>query len=174
MNQIKTIGLALICMSFSSLPLHAQKCHFRVDKQDPITNEHVRSILLRVGGLNSQWNINFEQKGPKYSITLHIVKEGKISEIAPAGTKILCKLENGKLVEIPTSQEIIPVYTNAGGTVQTEWNLVADVSKDMLTQLSASEITLFRVNIGGKDYDHDLGGKNAGKILEAAGCLLTE
>ena len=117
-----------------------------------------------------------EQKGPKYFITVQSATTTKVDDIIPKGSTISFKLDNGKVVAMTTSEDCVPSHSvGTNNVIITMWLPKGEVSKDVIQQLSESETTMIRMNIGGKDFDSpEASGKAGRKMMEIAKCLLTD
>ena len=175
MKLCKSITVFCILFVLSLAPVLAQKCKFEVDKKDEFTNQHVRSVRHKIGNMFYSWWLLMEQKGDKYYMTVQSATTGKVDDIIYKGSKILFKLENGKIIELVTDEDCIPSHNVVSTTIITMWLPKGQLSKDDMTQLSESEITGIRMKVGDKDFDSpDVGGKVARKIKESAVCFLTD
>lgn len=179
MKTNKLVLFLLILVTCSSSISFAQKCKFDTDKKDDFTNEHVRSAKFKIGDFFYSWWILIEQKGSKYYMTVQSATTGKIDDVIAEGGKVLFKLESGKILELVVSEDCVPnhnvINSTTNPTITTTWLPKGELSKEDMTQLSQSELSLIRMNIGGKDFDSPKpSGKEAKKLLQSANCFLAE
>ena len=174
MNLSKLFTLCAL-MLLGSNAIFAQKCNFDTDKKDDFTGAHVRTVKHKLGNFFYKWWILMEQNGPKYFITVQSAGTGKIDDIIPKGSKILFKLDNDKVVEMPVSEDCVPSHTVQSNTIITTWLPKGEISKDAMQKMSESGIVLIRMNIGGKDFDSPSpSGKETEKMRQSAECLLKD
>ena len=175
MRSIKLALCTFAIVAMSTTSSFAQKCHFDVDKKDYFSGEHVRNVRVRIGNLFYSWWVLLEQKGPKYSMMVQSAATGKIDDIIPKGSKVLFKLDNGKVVEVTLSDDCVPNHDVQNNTIISTWLTKCDVTKEAMQQLSESPTTLIRMNVGGKDFDSPgASGKEGKKVMESAQCLLKD
>lgn len=175
MKFVKLAACILAVTAITSTNTFAQKCHFDVDKKDDFSGEHVRNVRVKVGTFFYAWWVLLEQKGPKYFITVQSATTGKVDNVIPKGSKVLFKLDNGKVVEMIVSDECVPAFSVQSNTIVTTWLPKGEVSKEIMKQLSESPTTMIRMNIGGKDFDSPgASGKEGRKMAESAACLLQD
>ena len=165
----------LVISVFTASHVQAQKCHFDVDKKDDFSGEHVRNVRIKVGNMFYAWWVLLEQKGPKYFVTVQSASTGRVENTIPKGSKVLFKLDNGKVVEMVVGEECVPSYSVQSNTIITMWLPKGEVSKDVMKELSESPMTLIRMKIGDKDFDSPgASGKEGRKMMESAACLLQD
>jgi len=175
MKNIKFSICLLTLLVLFAISASAQKCHFDVDKKDDFTGEHVRNVKVKIGNFFYSWWLLLEQSGGKYAITVQSAATSKIEDVIPKGSKILFKLESGKVLEMIVSNDCVPNYTVQSGTIVTTWLPKCDVTKETMQQLSESPTNLIRMTIGGKDFTSpDASGKEGKKVMESAQCLLKD
>ena len=163
----------LFAVSASGNHIYAQKCKFDSDKEDEFTKEHVRSVKHPIGSILFRWWMLMEQKGPKFELTLQVSTTGKMDDVFAKGSKMLFKLENGKVVEIVADADYMPAFHVESNTIITNWLPKGVVSEENMKALSESPITAVRVNVANKDVNApNITGKEADKIQQSATCFL--
>ena len=162
-------------IAFAASTSYAQDCSFDVDKKDDFTGEHTRSVRHKIGAIYSNWVMLLEQKGAKYYMTVIHEETGKIDDIIPVGKKIFFKLENGTVIDMPLTDESVPVHSIRGNNIMSTFTLKGEISKEGMQKISQSGISIIRLNIGGKDIDSPTAtGKSANKVREYAQCMLKD
>jgi len=180
MKSCKLLAFFLLLTALSSTQAIAQKCKFDIDKKDDFSNEHVRGAKFKVGDFFYSWWILIEQKGTKYYMTVQSATTGKIDDIIPKGSKVMLKLDNGKIKSYILSEDCVPnhnvINTNtANPTITSTWLPKGELSKDDMVALSQSELVVIRMNVGGKDFDSPKpSGKEARKLMQSANCFLAD
>jgi hypothetical protein len=177
MTLLKSGILALGLLATTATVSFAQKCNFDKDEKDEFTNEKVRAVKHKITCNRAElnWSVLMEQKGANYFMTVENNVYTKIDDVLPKGSKILLKLENGNILSVTTDDDCIPSHKTVQWYIITSWFPKGKLTKEDVTQLSQSKVTSIRMNIGGKDYNSpSVSGKEGGRIMTSAGCLLSE
>jgi hypothetical protein len=172
MKSIKLSICAVVLLLLSAGSSYAQ-CSFDTDKKDDFTGENVRSSRVRIGTLLYSWWLLMEQKGTKYYMTVQSASTGKVDDIIPKGSKILFKLENGKVVEMIVTEDCVPSHSVQSNTIVSMWLPKGELTKETMQQISESGISLIRMSIGGKDFNSpEPTNKETRKTRELAECMV--
>ena len=175
MNKNKIILVLLILASvFNSSPLLAQKCYLTLDEKDPFSGERKRMYkLLFAGGKPVNiWEIQFNQLGPAYTLTISAFLKGRNPVSVAEGTIVYLKLEDNTIMQFKVDKEVPPIYTSTYGD-KTRWDLKFNLTEDQLKKFAASPLTTLKVNINSQElYCQELAGKADEKIIRGAGCML--
>ncbi len=168
------LALAAIVFIFSSTPLLAQKCHLEIDEKDPFSGEYKRMYkhMFATSSPLTYWEIQFDQKGSAYSMTLGAFLKGRNFISAAEGTILFMKLEDNTVMEFKVDKEVPPVFTSTYGD-KTRWDLKFNLTEAQMKQFSASPLSTLKVTIGKNEiYGPEIAGKAANKIMTGAACML--
>lgn len=172
--MIKKLYLAALLAIALPMAVQAQKCKFDEDKKDPFGSGNFRKVTHRLGPVSWNWNFALEQNDGKFYISMRMLRAGKMEDIYPEGRKVMLKLQDGKILELAAAENFPPGYAvSSDGVIWTNYIPKFEVSKELLTSLSASPITDVKVTLGSENILlPKVTEKQTGKIMESAGCLL--
>lgn len=121
---------------------YAQKCKETVDA---ISNEKKVEFIQGRAGIVGWGDVSYVAKNGVVTLTKDFIYTGAINLVAPAGSEVFFKLENGEIIKLKTNSDAGPkMYPSAYG-VTTGYTFVMNVSKADLNKFAASPLVLIRI-----------------------------
>ncbi len=168
------LALIALILTCSSTPLLAQKCHLEIDEKDPFSGEYKRMYKHMFASVSPYtfWEIQFDQKGAAYSMTVGAYLKGRNFISVTEGTILYMKLEDNTVMEFKVDKEVPPVFTSTYGD-KTKYDLKFNLTEDQMKKFAASPLSTLKVTIGKNEiYCPEIAGKAASKIMTGAACML--
>jgi len=152
---MKTYFLSLILFSLFFIDGNAQKCQLR---EDPFTNEKVVSYNWKNG------IVFYEQTSDNIKFGIKCNYSGERNVIIEKGNKVIFKLDNGEIIELPTCVDAHPdtqlSASQYSASVYTFYSFVFCLSDEQLDKLSKFKVTAVRYpDTNGENLDILLKGK---------------
>ena len=173
-----TLFLVALSLVMSSSAI-AQNCSELKEKKDPFTNKTEKTAKVTIGNLMTKWSVDINQSDGQTYMKWGIAMQGDFKQVFEQGTQLLLKLEDGSVLQLPTSEPSSPVtkVTDGGaGTVNifTIYYLKFDLTKETLGKLAKSEITDIKVNVPGQEIKNPkIKSNQMGKLQDIFSCLLS-
>ena len=179
MKKILTAAATLLFMSAGA---YAQNCKLVKEKKDAFSDKSEKTAQVVTGKVSLmggiKWLWEFHQADGATSIKLSIAMMGEFNQPFEQGTRLLLKLENGKVLTLTTVNNANPVtqaLNGGSGTINvfTTYMLSFKPAKEDLTALSQSTITDLKVDIPDRTIvSPKVVKKQMEQIMNVSGCLL--
>jgi hypothetical protein len=160
----------MILMFALACSARAQKCEVSTD---PITNA-TRVIFFDDQNL---YDTQYELKAGQVMLTKVITYESAMNVVAPAGSEIVMKLENGEILTLKSAGETAGSVNMMNG-INTAFTFIFPVTREQLSKLAASKVVFMRVpslagagtrDIEKKDWNIK---KSHEAMMKGAACML--
>lgn len=160
------IGISVFLLSIS---LYGQKCDFESNKKDEFTGKERKVTLDKV---KPGVFLFLEKTEEVYSFRLEFTYGGALQQVIVKGTEVLLKLNSGPVIKLYTVEDHMPSKQATTTMIYSYVVMKCAISKEEITQLSTSELTLLRVTVAGQEVTFEVKEKNGKKIKTSAGCIL--
>ncbi len=168
-RQLK-LPIALILFLFFNSTLSAQKCKYKEDKIDPMTDERNRLSYFRS---KSFQKLGYRRKGEQYQFAMYIKFSGQLTFEVPKDEQLTLKLGNKKLINMTCSENVSPkTFVSNKGGVLTTIDVLFDGSKEQFEEISQHGIAVASVKINGSDFVWKFEGKEFDSSIQNAKCLV--
>ena len=174
---MKKLILLLSLLAGAAAPVVAQVCDHVDVKKDAFTGKAIRTGRVIVGNARMRWVVNINQSDGKTTMLWEIAVDGELNQALPTGTKLMLKLDNGKVLDFATIEPTAPVTkafaTTAVALVFSTLNLKFELSKEDLKGLSSGVITDIKLDVPGLTVKYPkLKGGQVNRVADIADCLL--
>ena len=152
------------------------KCKFDYDKVDKFSGNHVRYTGYTLSSMlySYPFKVQLGDNAGKFYFNYLFVQSGdNLSRLSTTDTSFI-KLENGKTIKLSVTEDVAPTAQVAGASVVTYYSPIFYIKKSKMQALAESPIVALKLVIAGKEYTVEVKESKAKKIMEAAGCLVSE
>ena len=173
---MKKLGFALlsiVLLGISAQDLSAQKCKYKIDETDPMSNERVRRSKMTMEGRD--FVVNYYRKADEFRVEMEVALIGERNFVMPKGTELSLKLGNDEIAKYPAAKQATPLSYVAGTQVATNYSATFLCSKEQMEQLAAHGFKVVSIELGDETLTRKVGNeKKMAATKNHATCILSD
>lgn len=168
----KLIGL--IVLTVMTVQVQSQDCRFLKNESDPFTGDIVKEIRVDLGNMVETYSLTFSRTGNDYKVLLWYAQQNTVNETSFVKFDSPLKFlqDNGNVFELKNSDYTSPTLTVISGVSIYSLTPVYSCDETALKMLTESPVKMIRFYINENQFDREIKGKKAAKIMQSAKCIL--
>ncbi len=173
MHKISTVVFSFFLLAVSVQEVAAQKCKYKVDETDPMSEERIRKSKMTMSGRD--FVVNFYRKADEFRIEMEVALIGERNFVMPKGTEINLKLGNGDIEKYPAAQEATPLSYVTGDQVATNFSATFYCTREQMQKLATHGFSVVSIKLGDETLTREVGNsKKVEKTKQNANCILSD
>ena len=173
MQKISTLIFSLFLLGVSIQEVSAQKCKYKVDETDPMSEERIRKTKMTMSGRD--FVVNFYRKADEFRVEMEVALIGERNFVMPKGTELNLKLGNGDIAKYTAAQEATPLSYVTGDQVATNFSATFFCTREQMEKLGAHGFKVVSIKLGDETLTREVGNaKKFEKTKQNATCILSD
>ncbi len=173
MRNLSLVLFSLVVLGISAQEVSAQKCKYKIDEIDLMSNERVRRSKMTMEGRD--FVVNFYRKADEFRVEMEVALIGERNFVMPEGTELSLKLGNGEIEKYPAAQKATPLSYVSSTQVATNFSATFYCTKEQMGKLAAYGFRVVSIKLGDETLTREVGNdKKFAKTKENATCILSD
>jgi len=170
-SKLIFIFLSLLFSGAYHTEASAQKCKYKVDEVDPMSEERIRRSKMTMDGRD--FVVNFYRKGDEFSVEMEVALIGERNFVMPKGTELKLKLGNDEIEEFTAVEKATPLSYVAGTQVATNYSASFSCSRAQMEALAEHGFKVVSIKLGDESLTRLVGKeKKIQQTKHNASCIL--
>lgn len=161
-------NILFILFSLISLSSYSQKCKFDYEKKDPMTDNMIRRIDIKITKFSY---LSFFKNGDTLLISQSITFGGEHKERIEMGAELKLKLNDNSFLLLKSIKPSSPIaYVDYG--VLTRYTIEYSCTKSDITRIAELGFSAFSYTLNSNTNSVELTKKNVLETISGANCIL--
>jgi len=171
MKNLGLILFSLMVLGISAQEASAQKCKYKLDDTDPMSNERVRRSKMTMDGRD--FVINYYRKADEFRVEMEVALIGERNFVMPEGNELSLKLGNDEIEKFFAAQKATPLSYVAGTQIATNFSATFYCTKAQMEKLAAHGFKVVSIKLGDETLIREVGkDKKVAETKQNATCIL--
>lgn len=163
--------LLLLALVLGTTGAMAQKCKYDLDKTDPMSEERVRRMEMK---LKPYFIVSYYRKADDFRVELNVRFVGERNFAVNEGAELKLKLKGGDILTFPAAQKATPISGVNGTQINTIYAITYGCTREQMQRLAEEGYTVASAQVGDETLTMEVKEKEVAENAAGAACMLTD